>query len=96
MTALNIAYMQEVERMHDKIGSDWKTFNQVLKIYNQGYEKMRPAVRLPDLFPGVIGGTCLMPNIEMLKSFYKSGLLEQVKKSNNKKEGDDKRNSYRP
>jgi hypothetical protein len=33
-------------------------------------------------FPGVIGGHCVMPNIEILRKFTKSDLLDAIRASN--------------
>ena len=39
-------------------------------------------------FPGVIGGHCVMPNIELLKRFaVESEILEAIESSNRKKAG---------
>ncbi len=49
-------------------------------------------------FPGVIGGHCVMPNIEILRKFDDSALLQAIRASNSakierearKKQGDPK------
>ena len=42
-------------------------------------------------FPGVIGGHCVMPNIELLKRFTDSEILEAIEHSNRKKKERDTR-----
>ena len=37
------------------------------------------------VFPGVIGGHCVMPNIAILKSFVESEFLDLILKSNQHK-----------
>ena len=36
-------------------------------------------------FPGIIGGHCVMPNIEILRKFQPSQLLEAIRASNEMK-----------
>jgi UDP-N-acetyl-D-mannosaminuronate dehydrogenase len=93
-TAVNIAFMQEVERMLKKVDGNYITYNLIQEIYNNGYKKMRPNVCMPILYPGVIGGTCLPSNLKLLQQFYKSNLLKAVEKSNKRKVKDDKRDNY--
>lgn len=84
--ALNIAFHQEMERMCKKSDIDFdKTVNQIKKIFNSGYYKIRPNVVLPDLFPGKINGSCLMQNIEILHQYYQSEFFKTIKKSDDKK-----------
>lgn len=84
--ALNIAFHQEMERMCQKENIDYtKTIKCFKQIFNEGYEKIRPNVIMPNLFPGKIEGSCLMQNIEILKTFYQSDFFSAIKKSNNKK-----------
>ncbi len=73
-----IAWAQEVERYADKKGVD---YSEVITIYEEvGFF---PPVKY---FPGVIGGHCVMPNIELLlKDFPDSDVLKAVKSSNQKK-----------
>jgi len=84
--ALNIAFHQEMKRMCDKTDIDFdKTINQIKKIFNAGYFKIRPNVVLPNLFPGKISGSCLMQNIEILHQYYQSEFLVAIKNSDDKK-----------
>lgn len=71
---LLIAWAQEVERYCDGVGVD---YHEVVAIYEQiGY---LPPVKF---FPGLIGGHCVMPNIEILKEIGDTPLLKAVRWSN--------------
>lgn len=69
-----IAWAQELERYCDKTGAD---YDELTSFYEE--IKFFPHVKY---FPGVIGGHCVMPNIEILRSFTTSDLLEAIKASN--------------
>jgi UDP-N-acetyl-D-mannosaminuronate dehydrogenase len=72
-----LAWAQEVERYCEAVGVD---YDEVVGIYEQiGY---LPPVRF---FPGLIGGHCVMPNIEILKEIADTPLLEAVRWSNARK-----------
>jgi UDP-N-acetyl-D-mannosaminuronate dehydrogenase len=74
---LLIAWAQEVERYCDRVGAD---YDEVVAIYEEvGYF---PPVKF---FPGVIGGHCVMPNIEILKEIADTPLLQAVRWSNEEK-----------
>lgn len=76
---LLIAWAQEVERYCDQAGA---SYDEVVSIYEEiGY---LPRVKF---FPGVIGGHCVMPNIEILKRFTRSELLDMIQLSNQRKAG---------
>jgi UDP-N-acetyl-D-mannosaminuronate dehydrogenase len=75
--ALMIAWAQEVERFCDETG---QKYDEVIQIYEE--IKFFPSVKY---FPGVIGGHCVMPNIEILRKRYHSGLLEAILHSNDMK-----------
>jgi len=84
--ALNITFHQEMERMCKKLEIDFAgAVNQMKDIFNTGYYKIRPNVVMPNLFPGKIGGSCLMQNIEILQKNYQSKFLKVIKTSNDKK-----------
>jgi UDP-N-acetyl-D-mannosaminuronate dehydrogenase len=69
-----IAWAQEIERYCDQLSLD---YDEVVTIYDEiGY---LPPVRY---YPGVIGGHCVMPNIELLKSIFTSDILDGIQKSN--------------
>jgi len=74
---LMIAWAQEIERYCDKIGQDYA---EVISFYDE--IKFFPSVKY---FPGVIGGHCVMPNIEILSKFEQSAMLNAIKHSNQKK-----------
>jgi UDP-N-acetyl-D-mannosaminuronate dehydrogenase len=74
---LMIAWAQEVERYADRVGVDYE---QIVSFYDEiGFF---PPVKY---FPGVIGGHCVMPNIELLKRLECSEILEAIQSSNQKK-----------
>ena len=69
-----IAWAQEVERYCEAVGVD---YDEVVAIYEQiGY---LPPVTFS---PGIIGGHCVMPNIEILKEIADTPLLQAVRWSN--------------
>jgi UDP-N-acetyl-D-mannosaminuronate dehydrogenase len=74
---LLIAWAQEVERYCDQAGQSFEEINAF-------YEEISffPAAKY---FPGVIGGHCVMPNIELLRRFDDSELLRAIKSSNRAK-----------
>jgi len=72
-----IAWAQEVERYCDLVGQDYKD---VISFYDE--IKFFPPVKY---FPGVIGGHCVMPNIQILSKFTNSLLLEAIQSSNRMK-----------
>lgn len=74
---LMIAWAQEVERYCDLSEVDYR---EVTSFYDEiGFF---PSVKY---FPGVIGGHCVMPNIEILRKFDESLLLEAIQASNRMK-----------
>jgi UDP-N-acetyl-D-mannosaminuronate dehydrogenase len=71
---LMIAWAQEVERYCDQTG---QSYEEVVSFYDEiGFF---PTVKY---FPGIIGGHCVMPNIEILRKFNPSALLEAIETSN--------------
>jgi len=74
---LLIAWAQEVERYADKIGQNYE---EIVSFYEEiGFF---PPVKY---FPGVIGGHCVMPNIELLKMLADSEILKVIESSNQQK-----------
>ena len=71
---LMIAWAQEVERYCAKLGV---SYDEVVSFYEE--IKFFPPVKY---FPGEIGGHCVMPNIDILRQKFPSGLLEAIVKSN--------------
>ncbi len=74
---LMIAWAQEVERYCDQSGADYE---EVISFYDE--IKFFPPVKY---FPGIIGGHCVMPNIEILRMLKPSVLLEAIRTSNRMK-----------
>lgn len=72
-----IAWAQEVERYCDRSGAD---YNEIISFYDE--IKFFPPVKY---FPGIIGGHCVMPNIEILSKFDDSQLLRAIRSSNQAK-----------
>lgn len=74
---LMIAWAQEVERYCDQIG---ESYGEVVSFYEE--IKYLPQVKF---FPGLIGGHCVMPNIEIMNGNLESVLLNPIVESNNLK-----------
>lgn len=74
---LMIAWAQEVERYADRIGGG---YDEIVSFYDE--IKFFPPVKY---FPGVIGGHCVMPNIELLMQFEDSEILKAIQLSNRMK-----------
>jgi UDP-N-acetyl-D-mannosaminuronate dehydrogenase len=72
-----IAWAQEIERYCDQVGQD---YDEVVSFYDE--IKCFPTVKY---FPGIIGGHCVMPNIEILSRLGQSEILEAIRVSNRKK-----------
>lgn len=80
---LLIAWAQEVERCCDAVRAD---YDDVVAMYEEiGF---LPPVKY---FPGVIGGHCVMPNIEILGRLGESDLLDAIRSSNERKRARDER-----
>jgi UDP-N-acetyl-D-mannosaminuronate dehydrogenase len=74
---LIIAWAQEVERYCDQLGQDYE---EIVSFYEE--VKFFPSVKY---FPGIIGGHCVMANIEILSWLDHSGILKAIQSSNSKK-----------
>ena len=74
---LMIAWAQEVERYCDKTG---QAYEEIVSFYEE--IQFFPATKY---FPGIIGGHCVMPNIEILSKFDGSLLLSAIQTSNRAK-----------
>lgn len=84
--ALCISYHQEMERICKKFNADFEqTVTRFNETYNDVCREINPKVVRPVLFPGFIGGHCLMPNIKILEKDIKSDFFDTIKKSNEKK-----------
>lgn len=74
---LMIAWAQELERYCDQTG---QSYEEITSFYDE--IKFFPPVKY---FPGIIGGHCVMPNIEILRSFNDSVVLDAIQLSNKMK-----------
>jgi UDP-N-acetyl-D-mannosaminuronate dehydrogenase len=74
---LMIAWAQEMERCCEKAGADYE---EIISFYDE--IEFFPPVKY---FPGVIGGHCVMPNIEILCKLTTSELLNAIQNSNQMK-----------
>jgi UDP-N-acetyl-D-mannosaminuronate dehydrogenase len=74
---LIIAWAQEIERYCDRLDVD---YDEITSFFEE--VKFFPPVKY---FPGVIGGHCVMPNIEILSRLGFSEILEAIQWSNRKK-----------
>ncbi|MBI2541593.1 hypothetical protein HYV80_02715 [Candidatus Woesearchaeota archaeon] len=90
---LCIAYHQDMERVCKKFDADFEQvatrFNET---YNDGCKITNPNVVRPVLYPGLIGGHCVMPNISILKKDVKSDFLDAIEKSNELKKKESEKN----
>jgi UDP-N-acetyl-D-mannosaminuronate dehydrogenase len=75
---LLVAWAQEVERYCTKLGAN---YDEVVSFYEE--IKFFPPVKY---FPGVIGGHCVMPNIDILFQKFPSALLQAIVQSNTLKQ----------
>ena len=74
---LLIAWAQELERYCDKSGAN---YDELVAFYEE--IKFFPPVKYT---PGIIGGHCVMPNIEILSQFEHSPILKAIRSSNQSK-----------
>ncbi|MCS6320068.1 MAG: hypothetical protein H8K05_20325 [Nitrospira sp.] len=72
-----IAWAQEVERYCDQLGVN---YDEIVSIYEE--IPFFPPVKY---FPGVIGGHCVMSNIEILNGLGHSDILTAIERSNKQK-----------
>ncbi len=77
-----IALSQEFHRVSSKAGADFSEITgNICYLHEKSYVK-------PPVYPDVIGGHCVMPNIELVLSFYDSELLKAIFDSNEKRKVD--------
>jgi UDP-N-acetyl-D-mannosaminuronate dehydrogenase len=74
-----IACFQEMHRISRAFGAD---FNETVDFLEDTH---RQRFDRPVMFPGVIGGHCLIPNTELLLKSYDSDLLRLILESNEKR-----------
>ncbi|MEM3765496.1 MAG: GDP-mannose dehydrogenase [Candidatus Bathyarchaeia archaeon] len=77
-----IACFQEMHRISRYFGAD---FDDVVDFIEDTH---RLRLDRPVMFPGVIGGHCLIPNAELLLKSYNSKFLKLILQSNNKRKGE--------
>lgn len=74
-----IACFQEMHRISRAFGADFdETVDFLEDTHRQRFDR-------PVMFPGVIGGHCLIPNTELLLEVYDSEFLRLILKSNEKR-----------
>src|SRR5712672_2742951 len=74
---LLIAWAQEVERYCDGVD---QRYEEIASFYDES--RFLPTAKY---FPGIIGGHCVMPNIEILRKFQDSNILRAIEESNRNK-----------
>ena len=74
-----ITCFQEMHRISHAFGAD---FNETVDFIEDTH---RVRLDRPVMFPGVIGGHCLIPNTELLLKSYDSGMLRLILESNEKR-----------
>ena len=74
---LLIAWAQEVERYCDQAN---QPYEEIISFYEE--IAFFPTTKF---FPGVIGGHCVIPNIEILRKFDDSSILKAIQASNRAK-----------
>ncbi len=74
---LLIAWAQEVERYCDQLDLNYE---EIVSYYSE--ISYLPSVKY---FSGIIGGHCVMPNIRILKTVFRSELLNAIEQSNQQK-----------
>jgi UDP-N-acetyl-D-mannosaminuronate dehydrogenase len=67
-----VGWAQEVERLAEKYGATYDEVNAYIEEIDF----------LPHVFPGIIGGHCVMPNIAILRSNLQSDFLDAIVKGN--------------
>lgn len=82
--ALLIAFMQEVDRLSRELSVErephtaaWLWFRSLIADAERG-------VRIDGIYPGVIGGHCVMPNLDLLRETFPSELWDAIVASNEK------------
>ena len=75
-----IACFQEMHRISRHFGADSEGVADFLE------DTHRVRLDRPVMFPGVIGGHCLIPNVELLLKSYDSEFLRLILESNERRE----------
>jgi len=84
-----IACFQEMHRISRHFNAD---FDQIVDFLEDTH---RVRFDRPPMFPGVIGGHCLIPNTELLLETYESEFLRLILKSNDKRKEEIKEEEVR-
>ena len=82
-----VACFQEMQRISRHFGAE---FDDVVDFIEDAH---RVRFDRPVMFPGVIGGHCLIPNVELLLESYDSEFLKLILKSNEKRKEEIKEKS---
>lgn len=81
-----ICFMQEAERIAKKFNIELNRFKIWELSYNDGYKILNESNMIrPILYSGVIGGHCIMQNLDILSKQYISEMFNWMKFSNTKK-----------
>lgn len=81
-----ICFMQEAERMAKYFNIDIDKFKTFEMTYNLGYDKTGEAhLKRPQLTGGIIGGHCIMQNLDIITKQYTSEMADWMYFSNNKR-----------
>ena len=70
-----VSWAQEIERVAENYGATYDEVNAYIEEIDF----------LPHVFPGVIGGHCIMPNIEILRDALQSDFLDVIVSGNQRK-----------
>jgi UDP-N-acetyl-D-mannosaminuronate dehydrogenase len=70
-----VSWAQEIERVAENYGATYDEVNAYIEEIDF----------LPHVFPGVIGGHCIMPNIEILRDALQSDFLDVIVSGNQQK-----------
>lgn len=84
-----VACFQEMQRISRHFGAE---FDDVVDFIEDTH---RVRFDRPVMFPGVIGGHCLIPNVELLLESYDSEFLKLILKSNEKRKEEIKEKSVK-
>jgi hypothetical protein len=71
---VQIAFAQDLDRYARRVGAD---YDQAINFFEEVEFLPRPRY-----FPGVIGGHCVIPNIQLLRKLAGSPLLDAILESN--------------
>jgi len=76
-----IVWTQEIERMSKQFNVDYDELMSFTKLLTDDFN-------ISQIYPGVIGGHCVMQNIEILNNVYPTMLWDYMMQSNDKKRED--------